>query len=95
MPTLQFKPGLFGMIEVFCVDFDQRDIAPLMLVVAFFAGLLFFMLTMQPMLAEFILRDFLVAALAQVRLGCLVKVFMTAPAIAFVFGMPLYHRTGQ
>lgn len=83
------------MIEVFCVELDQRDIAPSVFVVAFLAGFLFHMLAMQAMLGEFILRHLFVAALAQVRLGSFVEVFMTTSAIVFKFGMPLYYLTGH
>jgi hypothetical protein len=95
MPTLQFKSGLFRMIEVLGVEFDQRNISPLVFVVALIADLLLHMLTMQAMLGEFILRNLFVATLAQVRLGSLVEMFMAAAAVAFNFGMPFYYRTGH
>jgi hypothetical protein len=69
MSPLQFKTGLFCMIEVFSIEFNQRDIAPPMFVVAFMAGFFFYMLSMQAMLDEFILRNLFVTVLAQVRLG--------------------------
>jgi hypothetical protein len=75
--ALQFNTSLLAVLEVFCVDLNQRDIAPLMFVVAFPALFLFFVLTMQAMLAELVLRNLLVTALAQARLGGLVEVFMT------------------
>jgi hypothetical protein len=76
--ALQFNTSLFAVVEVFCVDLDQRDIAPLMFVVAFPAFILPSMPTMQAMLVELVLRNFPVTALAQARLGGLVEVFMTA-----------------
>jgi hypothetical protein len=81
------------VLEVFRVDFKQRDFASFVFVVAFVADLLFHMLTVQALFGEFILSDLFVTAFAQVRLGGLFEVFMTGRAIAFKFGMPLYYLT--
>ena len=83
------------MIKVFCVNFEQGNIAPLVFVVALIADLLFLMLSMQAMLGDFILCNFLVAALAQAGLGGLVKALVTTRAIVFEFGMEFYYRTGH
>lgn len=94
MTALQFVSGLLGMLEIFCVDLKQGDIASLVFVVTFIADLLFYMMPMQAMLAEFILCDLLVAVLAQSRLGGFVEMLMAVHAFAFQFGMLLYDLAG-
>ena len=62
MTALQFESGLLGMVEIFCVDLKQGDVASFVFVVTLLADFLFYMMPVQAMLGEFILRNLFVAA---------------------------------
>ena len=79
MTALQFESGLLGMVEFFCVELKQGDVAPLVFMVAFLADILFNMMPVQAMPGEFILRNLLCGS------------FYTIPAVRScrsVYGSP-------
>lgn len=94
MAALQFDTGLFRVIKTGGIELGQTGIAPLMLDMAFIAGLVF-MPAVQATLVAYIFCDVLVTVLAQAGLRRLVEFLVALAAIVFDFCMAIDHFTWQ